>query len=126
MSGAEYSRIAKINRPKAPGVLLRQRLFAKLDQIRDKPVIWVSAPGGSGKTTLVSSYIDSRKLRCLWHTVDARDADPATFFYYLGLALLGKVSGRRKTLPHLTPERLPGIKTFARRYFEQRRGWPVF
>ncbi|MGD0281829.1 MAG: AAA family ATPase, partial [Dissulfurispiraceae bacterium] len=117
MSKAAYTSIAKISRPKVPGVLLRTKLFVKIDESRAKPVIWVSAPAGSGKTTLIASYLDSRKLPCLWYTVDTRDADPATFFYYMGLAQQEKVSGKNKSLPLLTPEYVAGIKTFTRRYF---------
>lgn len=117
MSKVDYTPIAKITRPKVPGVLLRARLFAKLDEGREKPVIWMSAPGGSGKTTLVASYIDSRKLPCLWYTVDAQDVDPATFFYYMGLAQQDKVPDKNKSLPLLTPEYVAALKTFTRRYF---------
>ncbi len=125
MSRADYASIAKINRPKVPGVLLRSRLFAKLDENRDKAVIWMSAPGGSGKTTLVASYIDSRKMPCLWYRVDAQDADPATFFYYMGLALQEKVSDKNKSLPLLTPEYVAGLKTFSQALLHETLHKPV-
>ena len=78
--------IAKITRPKITGAYERKRLFKLLDQRLEGPVVWMSAPAGSGKTTLVASYLDARKLPCIWYQLDAGDADPATFFYYLGLA----------------------------------------
>ncbi len=39
-----------------------------LDKGRSVPVTWVSDPGGSGKTTLVASWLDARKLPCLWYS----------------------------------------------------------
>jgi len=116
--GRESPSIAKISRPKLARVYLRRRLFRLLDQCSEWPVIWISAPAGSGKTTLINSYLDSRKLSCLWYQVDEGDADIASFFYYLGLA--GKKAAPRikRTLPLLTPEYSFGIPTFTRRYFE--------
>jgi len=90
-----------------------------LDRMIKQPVIWVSGPAGCGKTTLVSSYLDSRKLPCLWYQIDQGDADPATFFYYLGLAVREAAPRKRNLLPLLTPEYLQGISTFTLRYFEE-------
>lgn len=110
--------IAKITRPKASGVVLRKRLFRMLDNGIKKPVVWVSAPAGSGKTILVSSWIDAKKLPCIWYQVDQGDADIASFFYYLGIAAKKAAPRYRKPLPLLTPEYILGIPTFTRRYFE--------
>jgi LuxR family maltose regulon positive regulatory protein len=89
-----------------------------LDRMRKQPMIWVCGPPGSGKTTLVSSYIEARKISCLWYQVDQGDADTATFFYYMGLAARKATPRKRKPLPLLTPEYLQGIPTFTQRYFE--------
>jgi LuxR family maltose regulon positive regulatory protein len=101
------------------GIVQRKRLFRLLENGRGKGVVWISGPGGSGKTTLVSSYLEERKLPAIWYHVDQGDADPATFFYYMGLAFKESVSLDHEPLPLLTPEYLAGIKTFARRYFHQ-------
>ncbi|HXX35074.1 MAG TPA: AAA family ATPase, partial [Thermodesulfobacteriota bacterium] len=115
---AEGASIAKITRPSAAGIFPRRRLFRLLDTCRKYPVIWINGPAGSGKTTLVSSYLDARKLSCLWYQVDEGDSDIATFFSYMGMAAK-KAAPRRKTpLPLLTPEYLQGIPTFTLRYFE--------
>jgi len=82
-------------------------------------VIWVSGPPGCGKTTLVSSYLEARKLPCLWYQLEAGDADPATFFYFLGRAARKAAPRKRKPLPLLTPEYLQGIPAFTQRYFEE-------
>ncbi len=82
-------------------------------------MVWMSAPAGSGKTTLVASYLDARKLPCIWYQLDAGDADPATFFYYLGLAAKKAAPRHKKPLPLLTPEYLMSVKIFSKRYFEE-------
>lgn len=110
---------AKITRPTPVGAVPRERLFSLLDSCADRPVIWISAPAGSGKTTLVASYLDCRGLPCYWYSCDEGDADLATFFYYLGLAARAAAPRRSAPLPLLTPEYLAGIPTFTRRYFER-------
>ncbi|MBM4055055.1 MAG: hypothetical protein FJ264_10395 [Planctomycetes bacterium] len=95
---------AKITCPQIAGVFPRERLFRLMDKGRDNPLIWISAPAGSGKTTLAASYLNSRKLPCLWYRVDEGDVDIATFFYYMGIAVKKAVSSRRASLPLLTPE----------------------
>jgi DNA-binding SARP family transcriptional activator len=86
--------------------------------MRKQPIIWVSGPAGSGKTTLVANYLDARKISCLWYQIDEGDVDPATFFYYLGKAAKKAAPRIQKPLPLLTPEYLQGIPTFTQRYFE--------
>jgi len=108
---------AKITRPLFRGSLPRERLFRLLDGGRDRPVTWVSGPPGSGKTTLVSGYLESRKLPCLWYRVDKGDADPATFFHYLGIATQAALPRKRKPLPGPASSDLSAIGPFARRYF---------
>ncbi len=110
--------IAKITRPVIRGAYQRRRLFRLLDRGRERPVIFVSGPPGSGKTTLISSYIDHRKLDCLWYRVDEIDGDLPSFFYYMGLAAKKAAPRRRTPLPALTPEYQMGIPTFTKRYFE--------
>lgn len=113
------SSIAKISRPHLPKVYLRERLFAHLDSVAEKPLVWLTAPGGSGKTTLVTSWLDSRKRPSLWFQVDEGDIDLAAFFYYLGEAAKPFIPRQKKTLPLLTPEYLQGLAVFTRRYFEK-------
>ena len=110
--------IAKITRPRIRGVFPRERLFGLLDETRKYPVTWISAPAGSGKTTLAASFIEANKIPCLWYQVDEGDADIATFFSYLGLAAQKAAPKKRKPLPLFTPEYLQGISTFSLRYFE--------
>ena len=109
----------KISRPIPNGEYIRHRLFRRMDELRTKQVTWLSAPAGSGKTTLVGSYIREGKIPCLWYQMDAGDADPATFFYYMGEAGKKAAPRKKKALPLFTPEYLMGIETFTLRYFEE-------
>ncbi len=79
--------IAKLLVPKISGVMLRDRLFARLDSCRQQAAVWVSGPGGAGKTTLISSYLSRKTTLSLWYQVDEGDNDPATFFYFIKLAV---------------------------------------
>ena len=102
----------KLSRPSAAGVAARERLFALLDRFR-RPITWIDGPPGAGKTSLVSSWIEARGARCLWYQVDASDADPATLFHNVRQA----VPADAEPLPPLTPEYLPDLNGFTRRFF---------
>lgn len=109
---------AKLTRPRLAKVYLRRRLIKLLDDGQHAPVVWIEAPPGAGKTTLAASWLDEREHPCLWYQIDARDADIATFFHYLGIAARHAAPRHKRALPHLTPEYLKGIEAFTRRYFE--------
>ena len=110
--------LAKLTKPRLQKVLPLPRLHLLLNEKRLHPAIWISGPGGSGKTTLMASYIKNSRLAYLWYQIDEGDADVATFFYYLGLA--GKnLTPQKSDLPFLTPEYEMGISIFARRFFEE-------
>lgn len=110
--------IAKISFPSSGKIFPRKRLFRLLDKARASPVVFITSPPGSGKTSLVASYLKDRKLPCLWYQMDEGDADLATFFYYMGLAGRKAAPRYKRPLPLFTPEYGLGVSTFTRRYFE--------
>jgi DNA-binding SARP family transcriptional activator len=111
--------IAKLMPPKITGVLHRKRLFARLDNCREHPAVCISAPGGAGKTTLISSYLASEDVPFLWYQVDEGDSDPATFFYFLKLAVQRMAPRKRTRLPEFTLEHLANLGPFTRFFFRQ-------
>ena len=56
-------------------------------------LVLVSAPPGYGKSTLVSSWLDTEHVPSAWLTVDESDDDPAVFAAYLVAAVRRAVPG---------------------------------
>src|SRR6185369_6866396 len=94
-------RLAKFSPPKLKQPVMRERLFAKLDE--GAPAVWLYGPPGSGKTTLVASYLQSRGLKTLWFQVDSDDSEPSTFFHFLSEAKQA-VGSSRVALPEVGAE----------------------
>jgi ATP/maltotriose-dependent transcriptional regulator MalT len=97
----------------------RERLFALLDAARERPCVWIVAPPGAGKTTLVATWLEAREIPCIWYQVDPGDADLATFLHYLRTAAARASARGRSALPALTPEHRGDVAAFARRFFRQ-------
>jgi len=110
---------AKLTRPQLVSVYARARLFELLDEAIEASGVWVEAAPGSGKTTLAVSWLEARARPCMWYQVDGGDADLATFFHYMGLAVRQAAPSHKEPLPHLTPEYLGSIETFTRHLFEE-------
>ncbi len=106
---------AKLARPTASTLVPRERLFARLDQTPASRITWVSGPGGAGKTSFVSTYVEARGLDCLWYQVDASDADLASATHYLRLAVAGFPGA---PLPAFTAADYAAFELFARRFCE--------
>ncbi len=111
--------IAKISTPRLFGIVARRRLFVCLDENRGRPLICVDGPPGAGKTTLVASYLEARRVPTLWYQVEPGDADPANLFHYLTLAAEAFPEAEVSALPKLVAEHLSDLPGFARPFFRQ-------
>jgi LuxR family maltose regulon positive regulatory protein len=97
-----------------PAFVARERLTSLLDAGLERKLTVLSAPAGSGKTTLVSQWVDRLRARpsplpVAWVALDTGDNDPQRFWRYVitachvfraglgecALRLLGAVSPER-------------------------------
>ncbi len=118
MPGDHIAVPTKITRPLCHDIFPRTRLYNLLNQSLDKPALWISGPPGSGKTTLISGYVDQSNLQCIWYQLDAEDGDPSTFFYYLAKSTEHFV-GKNIHVPPFTSEYYENPLSFTRWYLEQ-------
>lgn len=109
----------KITIPQSQQLIQRPHLYERLKQSGAVSSVWICGPAGSGKTSLMSSFLSADSRPGIWYQVDAADKDLATFFYYLGKAVMPVIDNPDTPLPLLTPEYLMGIEAFAIRYFEK-------
>jgi DNA-binding SARP family transcriptional activator len=109
---------ARLVRPESYRTFPRQRLFQLLDQARRCPLVWIDAPGGSGKTMLAASYAEHRGLDGLWYQLDERENDTASIFHHLSLAAQWREPAAPPLAP-LTPEYLGGLRSYSRNFFEK-------
>ena len=90
--------------PRRP--VLRERLTAQLTEaVRESPLTLVSAPAGSGKTTLAASWLDHPGVpwRVVWLTLSEATVSPEEFWFFVIEAL----SRAGVDLPHTAS--LPGL-----------------
>jgi len=112
-----FSASRKTSRPILHKVLARPRLFSLLDDASKQALTTVLAAPGYGKTTLVSSYVASKKALSIWYCVDEGDTDLAGFFVHFTAAIKQATASRRKIIPAYQSENFLNVKAFARRYF---------
>jgi len=109
--------LAKLTRPKLYDALPRPRLFSLLDDATKRPIVWLTAPPGAGKTTLVASYLEVRGLRHVWYQFDVSDSDTATFVHYMRIAAQQVGGKSAAALPLFTSELQQNLDRFARSFF---------
>ncbi|GLV60723.1 LuxR family transcriptional regulator [Dictyobacter sp. S3.2.2.5] len=82
---------SKLQPPRLSQMLIeRPRLHECLDGWQDYKLTQIVAPAGSGKTTLVKSWLDQRAIspQIAWVSLDAGDNDPIRFWRYILTACL--------------------------------------
>ncbi len=110
---------AKISRPATTAYYASPRIFQRLDDLKSHSVIWISAPAGFGKSSLVNHYVNRRGLPCLWYQLDAGDDDVASFFYCLRAAVCEEFEVLDVDLPVFRTEHMASLSSFARRFFNE-------
>jgi len=70
-------------------VVKRDNIFSKLDMALNTKLTIISAPAGSGKTTSVVAWLDSRNLldNTIWVSLDERDDNADNFWSCLAIAV---------------------------------------
>jgi LuxR family transcriptional regulator, maltose regulon positive regulatory protein len=79
---------AKLEPPRRrPGLVARYSLVDRLRESAADPIVYVSAPAGYGKTTLMAHWADADRRPFAWVSLDEGDNDPAALLTYVALAL---------------------------------------
>ena len=115
-STIRYSVNNKLIAPRSTTVFHRRKLLNYLDSV-SSDLIWVSAPGGSGKTTLVADWLDQSKTPHIWLRLEESDSSLGTFFYNLALAARHSFPDDARELQAFTQEYSLAPATFAVNFF---------
>src|SRR5690349_10625360 len=101
---------SKLLVPAATGPTVpRPRLHARLTEAVNGPLTLVSAPAGSGKTVLVSSWVAAGEAPgpVVWISLDEEEDAPGVFWSYVlaglrraGIEVEGVTPGRAKVTEH--------------------------
>ncbi len=75
--------------PLRANALPRPHLVDRLSAGRDRRLIVITGPAGSGKTSLVLQWIKRDAPRAAWYALDKKDNDIGLFFQYLLAAFRG-------------------------------------
>jgi LuxR family maltose regulon positive regulatory protein len=108
--------LAKFSRPRLARVHPRERLFRRLDECLEETAVWVGGPAGAGKTALIASYLDARKLPALWYQVDSGDCDPLFCCHHLQVAATRIVPLGGSDLPSFSPGQASDLGSFLRHF----------
>ncbi len=86
--------------PPRPQTVVRKRLHGLLDNGTTRPLTLISAPAGSGKTSLITSWVreSERGPRVAWLSLDQGERDPVHFLSYL-IAALKNVGAKALHVP---------------------------
>jgi LuxR family maltose regulon positive regulatory protein len=79
----------KLQAPSLRSRLLdRGELIGRLSAAKESPLVLVSGPAGSGKSSLICQWISRERLRVAWYSLDEEDNEPDLFFRYLLTTLI--------------------------------------
>ena len=111
--------------PRLPRVLVRERLFRLIDDGLRAPAVWIAGCAGAGKTTLISSYLESRQRTACWYQVDRTDIDAAGCCHFLRQATGSATASAAGSMLPLDSLAGSDLRAFFRHYFaDLYRGFP--
>ena len=87
VSGSGGVRLAKLTAPVARTRVVRRRAVLEVLGRSARPLVVVSAPAGTGKTTTLRQWVDEDERPCAWIQVDEADGDPVVLLTYLSRAM---------------------------------------
>ena len=109
----------KTIRPNLRYVYFRERAFNEIDQKRDYPMIWIEGQAGSGKTTLVSSYLEKNNCNCFWYRISESDNNLVEFLYRFSSELSSFLPKTSQSLDMLSLPFQPDIKSLFKSMFSE-------
>lgn len=90
----------------------RPALLTRLNEGLTRKLTLVSAPTGSGKTTLIGMWLSEQEIPCAWVALDGNDNDPVRFWTYVitALRMFDPAIGK-SALAALSTSQLPSFHT---------------
>ena len=80
--------LTKLHSPVVPAqTVVRERLFARLNEGRGRQLSLVASPAGFGKSTLLSAWREAQERPVAWVTLDERDNDDVVLWSHVIEAL---------------------------------------
>lgn len=105
--------IAKLSMPRPVEISGRERVTSLIGRNLQAGAVWITAPGGYGKTTAVVDFIQNAGNHHIWYRVDEEDQDVGRIFFYLA-----QTAGIwEASLPVFGPEYAEEPLAFARLFF---------
>lgn len=110
----------KTARPGLRRVYFRERVFSEINHNHDYLVMWIDGQAGSGKTMLVSSYLEyNDNYHYCWYKIDESDNNLVDFLYRLSSELRYFLPKTSQSLDMLSLPFQPDIKTLFRSIFNE-------
>jgi LuxR family transcriptional regulator, maltose regulon positive regulatory protein len=95
--------------PLGQGYLPRPRLMALLGTAHSYALTLITAPAGSGKSSLLAGWAAGEPNPVAWFSVDPQDNDPVRFWRYFMAALKTAVPTSKFPSPVSIPQISPGV-----------------
>ena len=95
--------------PIGQGFVSRSRLNELLDQSALYALTLISAPAGSGKSSLLADWARESQSPVAWFSEEAEDNDPVRFWRYFTAALQSAVPTVKFPTPASIPQIGPGV-----------------